>query len=155
MARLPSAVVAQGLREGRRRRPQARSGRGQRGLIDANQAADAARAVATPGCTDPRAARAQKPSRDFGRPGVIVFCMITRLLAFEVTPDQAGGFRARCAQSGLVTRGETVEALRAKVREAVAGHFGDQPADYEVGLTLRLAGGHTERAVERVRVEPC
>lgn len=101
-----------------------------------------------------RAAQAQKPARDFGRPGVIVFFMITRLLAFEVTPDQASGLNACCAQAGLFIRGETVEDLRTNVREAVAGHFFDQPADYEVGLTLRLSGGRTERAVERVRVEP-
>lgn len=80
--------------------------------------------------------------------------MITRLLAFEVMPDQAGGYRAQCAQSDLFTQGKTLEEVRTRVRETVASHFFDQPADYEVGLTLRLASGHTERAVERVRIGP-
>jgi hypothetical protein len=75
-----------------------------------------------------------------------------RLIAFEVTPDQAGGFSARGAGVALFTWGETIEAVRARVREAVTRHYFDQPGDYAVGTTFRLAKGRTERAIDHLRV---
>jgi hypothetical protein len=78
--------------------------------------------------------------------------MITRLIAFEVTPEEHGGFRARCVQADLFRQGSTMEEVRAKVRKAVESHFSDQPGEYEVGTTFRLSASHTERAVDHVQV---
>jgi hypothetical protein len=75
-----------------------------------------------------------------------------RLIAFEVTPDQAGGFSARGAGVALSTWGETMEAVRAHLCEAVARHYFDRPGDYAVGTTFRLTEGRTERAIDRLRV---
>ena len=75
-----------------------------------------------------------------------------RLIAFEVTPDPAGGWSARGAGVALFARAETLEALRARLREAVARHYADQPGDYAVGTTFRLAKGRTQRAIDHLRV---
>lgn len=75
-----------------------------------------------------------------------------RLLAFEVTPDPAGGFSARGAGVALCVRAETIERVRARLREAVARHYLDQPGDYTVGTTFRLFKGRTERAIDHLRI---
>jgi hypothetical protein len=75
-----------------------------------------------------------------------------RLLAFEVTPDPAGGWSARGAGVPLFARAETVEAVRARLREAVARRYAGQPGDYAVGTTFRLANGRTERDIDHLRV---
>ena len=76
-----------------------------------------------------------------------------RLLAFEVTPDPTGGWSARGAGVALVTRAETLEALRARLREVVVRHYVDQPGDYALGTTFRLAKGRTERAIDHLRID--
>jgi len=75
-----------------------------------------------------------------------------RLLAFEVTPDPAGGFSARGAGVTLLVRAETIEGMQAGLREAVARHYLDQPGDYTVGTTFRLFKGRTERAIDHLRI---
>lgn len=75
-----------------------------------------------------------------------------RLLAFEVTPDPAGGWSARGAGVTPFVRGETAEAVRACLREMVARHYADQPGDYTVGTTVRLPQGRTERAIDHLRI---
>lgn len=75
-----------------------------------------------------------------------------RLIAFEVTPDQAGGFSAQGAGVALFAWGETVEAVRARLREAVSRHYAGRPGEYAVGTTFRLVKGRTERAIDHLRV---
>ena len=47
-------------------------------------------------------------------------------LVFEVTQEADGGFCAECLSENIFTQGDTWEALRKNVREAVRGHFFDQ-----------------------------
>ncbi|HVJ68622.1 MAG TPA: hypothetical protein VM510_11585 [Caulifigura sp.] len=47
-------------------------------------------------------------------------------LIFEVVEDEAnGGYTARALGADIFTEAETLDELRAKVREAVACHFED------------------------------
>jgi predicted RNase H-like HicB family nuclease len=64
-------------------------------------------------------------------------------LTFEISPDENGGYCARCRQADIFTQGETLDEVRQNVIEAVQGHFFDQPDDYFVTF---------EVAEERVRV---
>lgn len=48
-------------------------------------------------------------------------------LVFEVTQEQDGGFCAECLSEHIFTQGDSWEALRQKVREAVRGYYFDQP----------------------------
>jgi predicted RNase H-like HicB family nuclease len=48
-------------------------------------------------------------------------------LVFEVTQEQDGGFCAECLSENIFTQGDTWDALRQNVREAVRGYFFDQP----------------------------
>jgi predicted RNase H-like HicB family nuclease len=48
-------------------------------------------------------------------------------IVFEVREDEVdGGFNARALGHAIFTQGETVEEVRAMVRDAVACHFGDR-----------------------------
>lgn len=50
-------------------------------------------------------------------------------IIFEVTEDEAdGGYVAVALGHAIATQGETVEELRAMVRDAVRCHFGDGAA---------------------------
>ncbi len=47
-------------------------------------------------------------------------------IIFEVLEDETdGGYTARALGQSIFTQGETLEELRAMVKEAVACHFGD------------------------------
>lgn len=48
-------------------------------------------------------------------------------LVFEVTQEEDGGFCAECLSEDIFTQGDTWEALRKNVREAVSGFYFDQP----------------------------
>jgi len=48
-------------------------------------------------------------------------------LVFEVTQDEDGGFCAECLTENIFTQGDTWEALRQNVQEAVRAYFFDQP----------------------------
>jgi len=48
-------------------------------------------------------------------------------LVFEVTQEQDGGFCAECLSENIFTQGDSWEALRQNVREAVRGYHFDQP----------------------------
>jgi predicted RNase H-like HicB family nuclease len=48
-------------------------------------------------------------------------------LVFEVTQDEDGGFCAECLSENIFTQGDTWDALRQNVREAVRGYYFDQP----------------------------
>jgi predicted RNase H-like HicB family nuclease len=56
---------------------------------------------------------------------------MTSEIVFEVHEDEAdGGFTAAALGHDIFTEGETVEELRANVRDAVQTHFGDSaPGD--------------------------
>ncbi len=48
-------------------------------------------------------------------------------LVFEVTQDEDGGFCAECLSENIFTQGDTWEALRRNVQEAVRAYYFDQP----------------------------
>ena len=48
-------------------------------------------------------------------------------LVFEVTQEQDGGFCAECLSENIFTQGDSWDALRQNVREAVRGYYFDQP----------------------------
>ena len=48
-------------------------------------------------------------------------------LVFEVTQEEDGGYCAECLTENIFTQGDTWEAVRTNVQEAVRGHFFDQP----------------------------
>ncbi len=53
--------------------------------------------------------------------------MTSTEIIFEVREDGVdGGFNARALGHDIFTQGETVEEIRAMVKDAVACHFGDQ-----------------------------
>jgi len=48
-------------------------------------------------------------------------------LVFEVAQEADGGFCAECLSENIFTQGDTWEALRQNVQEAVRGFYFDQP----------------------------
>jgi predicted RNase H-like HicB family nuclease len=48
-------------------------------------------------------------------------------LVFEVTQEEDGGFCAECLTENIFTQGDTWEAVRKNVQEAVRGYYFDQP----------------------------
>jgi hypothetical protein len=46
-------------------------------------------------------------------------------LMFEVTEDIDGGYVAECLTEGIVTQGDTLEELRANIKDAVQGFYFD------------------------------
>ena len=59
-------------------------------------------------------------------------------LVFEVTQEGDGGYCAECLSESIVTEGDTWEALKANVREAVRGYFFDQPEKLNLSIRLHL-----------------
>jgi predicted RNase H-like HicB family nuclease len=49
-------------------------------------------------------------------------------LVFEVTQEADGGYCAECLTENIFTQGDSWEALRKNVLEAVSGHLFDEPA---------------------------
>ena len=48
-------------------------------------------------------------------------------LVFEVTQEEDGGFCAECLSENIFTQGNTWEAMRQNVQEAVRAYYFDQP----------------------------
>jgi predicted RNase H-like HicB family nuclease len=48
-------------------------------------------------------------------------------LVFEVTQEEDGGFCAECLSENIFTQGDSWEALRRNVQEAVRAFYFDQP----------------------------
>ena len=48
-------------------------------------------------------------------------------LVFEVTQEEDGGFCAECLTENIFTQGDTWDAVRTNVQEAVRAFFFDQP----------------------------
>jgi predicted RNase H-like HicB family nuclease len=48
-------------------------------------------------------------------------------LVFEVTLEEDGGFCAECLTENIFTQGDTWDAVRTNVQEAVRAFFFDQP----------------------------
>ena len=48
-------------------------------------------------------------------------------LVFEVTQEEDGGYCAECLTENIFTQGDTWEAVRTNVQEAVRAYFFDQP----------------------------
>jgi predicted RNase H-like HicB family nuclease len=57
-------------------------------------------------------------------------------LVFEVTQEADGGYVAEALGESIFTEGDTWEALRANVREAVTAFYFDRPAPARVRLHL-------------------
>ena len=49
-------------------------------------------------------------------------------LVFELTQEEDGGFCAECLSENIATQGDTWEAVRHNVQEAVRAFYFDQPA---------------------------
>lgn len=47
-------------------------------------------------------------------------------LVFEVTQEEDGGYCAECLSENIFTQGDSWDALRRNVREAVRGYYFDQ-----------------------------
>ncbi len=47
-------------------------------------------------------------------------------LIFEILEDPAGGYTASALGAGIHTQGETLEDLRAQIREAIDCYFDDE-----------------------------
>jgi predicted RNase H-like HicB family nuclease len=56
-------------------------------------------------------------------------------LVFEVTQEEDDGFCAECLSENIFTQGDTWEAVRKNVREAVRAYYFDQP---EAPKSIRL-----------------
>jgi len=50
-------------------------------------------------------------------------------LVFEVKQEEDGGFCAECLSENIFTQGDTWEAMRQNVQEAVRAYYFDQPKD--------------------------
>jgi predicted RNase H-like HicB family nuclease len=48
-------------------------------------------------------------------------------LVFEVTQEEDGGFSAECLSENIFTQGDSWDALRENVRDAVRGYYFDAP----------------------------
>lgn len=48
------------------------------------------------------------------------------IIVFEVSQEEDGGFVAECLTEDIFTQGDTWEALKANVNEAVKGFYFDQ-----------------------------
>ena len=48
-------------------------------------------------------------------------------LVFEMTQEEDGGFCAECLSENIFTQGDTWEAVRKNVQEAVRAYYFDQP----------------------------
>ena len=57
-------------------------------------------------------------------------------LVFQVTQEADGGFVAECLSEDIFTEGDSWDELRANVKEAVTGHFFDQPKPSVIRLHL-------------------
>ncbi len=56
-------------------------------------------------------------------------------LVFEVTQEEDGGYCAECLSENIFTQGDTWEAVRKNVQEAVRAYYFDQP---QVPTRIRL-----------------
>ncbi|MGH7941717.1 MAG: type II toxin-antitoxin system HicB family antitoxin [Limisphaerales bacterium] len=59
-------------------------------------------------------------------------------LVFEVTQEADGGFCAECLSENIFTQGETWEAVRQNVKEAVRAYYFDQPGPAPRQIRLHL-----------------
>jgi predicted RNase H-like HicB family nuclease len=57
-------------------------------------------------------------------------------LVFEVTQEADGGFCAECLSENIFTQGDTWEALRKNVQEAVRGFYFDREVPKRIRLHL-------------------
>ena len=57
-------------------------------------------------------------------------------IVFTVTQESDGGYVAECLSHDIFTQGDTWDALRANVKEAVDAYFFDQPRPASIRLHL-------------------
>ena len=59
-------------------------------------------------------------------------------LLFQVEPDEDGGYvaRTKLTTGSIITQGDTLDELKAMIKDAVAGYFFDKPD--EMPQTIRL-----------------
>jgi predicted RNase H-like HicB family nuclease len=65
------------------------------------------------------------------------FCQIPAMeVVFSITQEADGGFVGECLSHDIFTQGDSWEALRANVKEAVDAYFFDQPRPASIRLHL-------------------
>jgi predicted RNase H-like HicB family nuclease len=65
------------------------------------------------------------------------FCQIPAMeVVFSITQEADGGFVGECLSHDIFTQGDTWDALRANVKEAVDAYFFDQPRPASIRLHL-------------------
>ncbi len=57
-------------------------------------------------------------------------------VVFSITQEADGGFAGECLSHDIFTQGDSWEALRANVKEAVDAYFFDQPRPASIRLHL-------------------
>ncbi|MVM40458.1 2-oxoisovalerate dehydrogenase E1 subunit beta [Spirosoma sp. HMF3257] len=59
-------------------------------------------------------------------------------LVFQVEPDEDGGYvaRTKLPNGSIITQGDTLDELKAMIKDAVSGYFFDKPD--ELPKTIRL-----------------
>jgi len=57
-------------------------------------------------------------------------------IVFSITQEEDGGFVAECLSHDIFTEGDTWDALRKNVQEAVSAYFFDQPKPSRIRLHL-------------------
>ena len=57
-------------------------------------------------------------------------------LVFEVTQEADGGYRAECLTAEIFTQGDSWEAIRENVKEAVRAYYFDGPTPERIRLHL-------------------
>ena len=64
--------------------------------------------------------------------------MVMNELVFTVEPDEDGGYvaRTKLAAGSIITQGDTMDELKAMIKDAVSGYFFDKPQ--EMPKTVRL-----------------
>lgn len=67
-------------------------------------------------------------------------------LVFEVVQEEDGGYYAECLSENIFTQGDTWEAVRQNVQEAVRGYYFDQP---QVSTSIRCESARSTQLFDR------
>ena len=59
-----------------------------------------------------------------------------KIIVFEVSQEEDGGFVAECLTEDIFTQGDTWEDLKTNTNEAVKGFYFDQPSFPDIKLHL-------------------
>ena len=56
---------------------------------------------------------------------------MTNEIAFQVEPDEGGGYvaRAKLDKGSIITQGDTMAELKSMIKDAIDGYFFDKPTE--------------------------